>query len=197
MADQRWRRWWKRWRHNFKANNNLINLCKHFNLNLLPKKVKWTKKRKQGNFGKNIIIEVPLIFDAAKFRFNKKGARMGCFKVAEETRISNSTDNQINGKKQKNKKKKVVLELKTIADVGCWLNAGPRTLLSVVTNAKPKIANYQFTTIFPNLGVVNYYDNTFVMADIPGLIEGASEGLGLGHYFLKHIERVANVNSSC
>ena len=86
----------------------------------------------------------------------------------------------------------VNLELKVIADVGLvgFPNVGKSTLLSRVTNAKPKIANYHFTTINPNLGVVDLDGhNGFVIADIPGLIEGASEGIGLGHEFLKHIER--------
>ena len=93
---------------------------------------------------------------------------------------------------EKGEEKEIILELKLLADVGLlgFPNVGKSTFLSIVTDAKPKIANYHFTTIIPNLGVVKTKNGDgFVIADIPGIIEGASEGVGLGIQFLRHVER--------
>lgn len=163
------------------------------------------KEKKTGLSGKSLTIEVPVgtvVIDAATNKVVADLVTDGQTWVALKGGDGGRGNTHFASSVRQSPKfahtgeitnpKDIILELKTIADVGVigYPNVGKSTLLSVVTNAKPKIANYQFTTIFPNLGVVNYYENNFVMADIPGLIEGASEGLGLGHYFLKHIERV-------
>ena len=161
-------------------------------------------KLQSGKSGEDLIIRVPvgtrvrdlesgkIIADMNKpgrTRTVLRGGRGGKGNARFATPTRQTPRYAQNG--QKTKEYEVELELMTIADVGLvgLPNVGKSTILSVVTSAKPKIANYHFTTLTPNLGVVKRYDETFVLADIPGLIEGASEGAGLGHDFLRHIER--------
>ena len=162
------------------------------------------KRKRYGKSGENLVIKVPVgtvvideesglvmrdlkehgqSFVAAR---GGKGGK-GNVKYATSTRQAPNFAEAGGFAKERN----IILEMKMIADVGLvgFPNVGKSTLLSVGTSAKPKIANYHFTTIDPNLGVVKLYDTSFVMADIAGIIEGASEGAGLGFRFLKHIER--------
>ena len=161
--------------------------------------------RKSGPKGKDVIVEVPygtIIKDSISEKvieeINKDNTELIVLQGGLGGRGNyhfKSSTNQTPRYSQKGisgKEMNLTLELKVLADVGLvgFPNAGKSTLLSVVTSAKPKIANYEFTTLKPNLGIVSMTDyRTFVIADIPGIIEGASEGKGLGHYFLRHIER--------
>ncbi|MDN5359406.1 MAG: GTPase [Thermotogaceae bacterium] len=116
-----------------------------------------------------------------------RGGRGNARFATPSMRAPRYSENGINGEE-----KKLLLELKMIADVGLigYPSVGKSTLISVISNAKPKIADYHFTTISPNLGVVDYHgQDSFMVADIPGIIEGAHEGAGLGFYFLRHVER--------
>ena len=163
------------------------------------------KRLCHGKDGKDIIIEVPCgttILDSESgliiADLTENGEKFVALKGGNGGRGNNffkSPTRQSPHFSQSGEKtdvKKVTLELKTIADVGLvgFPNVGKSTFLSVISNANPKIANYHFTTIHPNLGMVAHRGTSFVVADIPGLIEGASEGAGLGHYFLRHVERV-------
>lgn len=158
-----------------------------------------------GKDGQNIVIKVPcgtiireassnrIMADMTKPNESKviiKGGKGGKGNQHFATPTRQAPKYAEHGKLSK--EYEVILELKLIADVGLigFPNVGKSTLLSMVTNANPKIGNYHFTTLAPNLGVVtSRWGSQFVMADIPGLIEGASEGLGLGHEFLRHVER--------
>ena len=161
--------------------------------------------RKSGPKGKDVIVEVPygtIIKDSISEKvieeINKDNPELiildGGLGGRGNFHFKSST-NQTPRYSQKGvsgKEMNLTLELKVLADVGLvgFPNAGKSTLLSVLSSAKPKIADYEFTTLKPNLGIVSMTDyRSFVMADIPGIIEGASEGKGLGHYFLRHIER--------
>ena len=163
-----------------------------------------TKRKKTGAAGKDLVIKVPvgtqiyeednntLIYDFTK---NKErylvatGGRHGLGNVRFKSSTNRAPTKKTNGKT--GEEFWVWLQLKVIADVGIigLPNAGKSSLLAAITRARPKIANYPFTTLDPNLGVA-YYDNKEVtLADIPGLVEGAHEGVGLGDKFLRHIER--------
>lgn len=162
------------------------------------------KKKRFGKSGEDLVIKVPLgtiIIDEASGLVMKDLTEDGeSFVAAKGGRGGKGNTNFKNSVRQAPnfaeaggaaKERNVILELKLIADVGLvgFPNVGKSSLLAVATSARPKIANYHFTTIDPNLGVVHIYDSSFVMADIAGIIEGASEGLGMGFKFLKHIER--------
>lgn len=158
-------------------------------------------KNMYGAKGKDIIVKVPLgtlvyendnlvhdIIDDKEYLIcqgGKGGYGNNHFKSSRNT-VPKVCENGALGEK-----KTVRLELKVMADIGLvgMPSAGKSTILKLISNAKPKIANYHFTTVVPQLGLVQFYENSFVVADLPGLIEGASQGKGLGVRFLKHIER--------
>ena len=175
---------------------------------------KGKKKNMRGSDGENLIIDVPpgtVIKDfetgrvAADMRSGERVLLHGGNGGKGNSRFASSTRQipRFSTPGEKTKGRMVVLELKSIADVGLigFPNVGKSTFLAATTSAKPKIAGYHFTTLKPNLGVVSIGDFSFVMADIPGLIEGASQGAGLGHDFLRHIERtrmlIHVVDASC
>lgn len=157
-----------------------------------------------GRGGKDMIIKVPVgtvvkdfetdtviadMFSDGEKKLIAEGGRGGKGNVRFTTSRRHAPNFAQKG--EKTEPHVLVLELKVIADVGIigFPNVGKSTLLSKISAARPKVANYHFTTLSPNLGVVSVYDKSFVAADIPGLIEGAAEGAGLGHDFLRHIER--------
>ena len=161
-------------------------------------------KKKTGKDGKNLVLKVPvgtqifeednntLIEDLKKIGERiviAKGGRKGLGNVRFKSSTNRAPRKKTDGSEGEGFW--IWLQLKVIADIGIigMPNAGKSSLLSALTKAKPKIANYPFTTINPNLGVTNYSDKEITIADIPGLIEGAHEGIGLGDKFLRHIER--------
>ena len=165
-------------------------------------------KKKTGKSGKDLILKIPvgtqifeednntLIEDFTKSNQKiiiAKGGKGGLGNVRFKSSTNRSPRKKTDG--DKGESFWIWLQLKVIADIGIvgMPNSGKSSLLSALTSAKPKIANYPFTTINPNLGVANYNDKEVTLADIPGLIEGAHEGIGLGDKFLRHIERCKNI----
>jgi len=161
-------------------------------------------KKKTGRNGKDLILKVPIgtqIFEEDNNTLiedlKKEGQKIilaqGGKRGLGNVRFKSSTNRAPRRKTEGSEGESfwIWLQLKVIADIGIigMPNAGKSSLLSVLTKAKPKIANYPFTTINPNLGVTSYSDKEITIADIPGLIEGAHEGIGLGDKFLRHIER--------
>ena len=165
-------------------------------------------KKKTGKSGKDLILKVPvgtqifeednntLIEDLTKYGQKiiiANGGKGGLGNVRFKSSVNRAPRKKTDG--SKGESFWVWLQLKVIADIGIigMPNSGKSSLLSVLTSAKPKIADYPFTTINPNLGVANYNNKEITLADIPGLIEGAHEGIGLGDKFLRHIERCKNI----
>ena len=194
----------------FTADNNLNTLIdfryqQHFKAD---KGENGKGKKKTGKSGKDLILKVPvgtqifeednntLIEDLVKPEQKiiiANGGKCGLGNVRFKSSTNRTPRKKTDG--DKGESFWIWLQLKVIADIGIvgMPNSGKSSLLSVLTSAKPKIANYPFTTINPNLGVANYNNKEITLADIPGLIEGAHEGIGLGDKFLRHIERCKNI----
>ena len=165
-------------------------------------------KKKTGKSGKDLVLKIPvgtqifeednntLIVDLIKSEQKTTiaiGGKGGMGNVRFKSSVNRAPRKKTDGDKGENFW--IWLQLKVIADIGIigMPNSGKSSLLSVLTSARPKIASYPFTTINPNLGVINYNNKEVTLADIPGLIEGAHEGIGLGDKFLRHIERCKNI----
>ena len=165
-------------------------------------------KKKTGKSGKDLVLKIPIgtqifeednntLIEDLKTKGQKiiiaKGGRKGLGNVRFKSSTNRAPRKKTDG--TEGESLWIWLQLKVIADVGIigMPNAGKSSLLSALTKARPKIANYPFTTLNPNLGVATYLDKEITLADIPGLIEGAHEGMGLGDKFLRHIERCTSL----